>query len=244
MMDAYAAIHSRRDVRSGFLPDVPVADDVLTRVLEAAHAAPSVGLSQPWDFLVLRDRDLRQRVHAHVAAERAAYAAELPAARAAAFRELKVEAILDTPLNIAVTCDPTRGGRHTLGRRTQPRTAGYSAAAAVQNLWLAARAEGLGVGWVSFADERGLAALLGLPAHLEVVAYLCVGHVAEFRPEPELATAGWAARRPLRWAVHHDATGGGRCPARSLRTCSPRRSPRSRPRTRPRGPRPSSGWTG
>ncbi len=202
----YETVHSRRDVRGGFRLG-PVDDAVLTRVLEAAHAAPSVGFSQPWDFLVLRDRAVRERVHAHVAAARHAYAASLPAARAAAFRDVKVEAILDTPLNIAVTCDPTRGGRHVLGRHTQPRTAPYSVVGAVQNLWLAARAEGLGVGWVSFGDERALAELLGLPSHLELVAYLCVGHVDAFPDEPELATAGWARRRPLRWAVHHDTYG-------------------------------------
>ncbi|QYN32936.1 nicotinate-nucleotide--dimethylbenzimidazole phosphoribosyltransferase [Pseudonocardia sp. DSM 110487] len=202
----YDVVHSRRDVRTGFLSD-PVEDSVLTRVLEAAHAAPSVGFSQPWDFLVLRDRVVRERVHAHVAAAREAYAASLPAARAAAFRDVKVEAILDAPLNIAVTCDPTRGGRNVLGRHTQPQTAPYSVVGAVQNLWLAARAEGLGVGWVSFGDERALARLLGLPPHLELVAYLCVGHVDVFPDEPELATAGWAHRRPLRWAVHHDSYG-------------------------------------
>jgi nicotinate-nucleotide--dimethylbenzimidazole phosphoribosyltransferase len=206
-VDFYDVVHSRRDVRSGFLPDRPVEDAVLGRVLAAAHAAPSVGFSQPWDFLVLRDRGVRGRVHAHVTAAREAYAASLPAARAAAFRGLKVEAVLDTPVNIAVTCDPTRGGRHTIGRHTQPSMAPYSAVGAVQNLWLAARAEGLGVGWVSFGDERALAALLGLPAHLELVAYLCVGHVTGFAAEPELATAGWARRRPLRWAVHHDTYG-------------------------------------
>jgi nicotinate-nucleotide--dimethylbenzimidazole phosphoribosyltransferase len=202
----YDVVHSRRDVRSGFRAD-PVDDSALTRVLAAAHAAPSVGFSQPWDFLVLRDRALRERVHAHVAAARAAFAASLPAARAAAFRDVKVEAILDAPINIAVTCDPTRGGRHVLGRHTQPRTAPYSVVGAVQNLWLAARAEGLGVGWVSFGDERALAGLLGLPQHLELVAYLCVGHVDAFPDEPELAAAGWARRRPLRWAVHHDTYG-------------------------------------
>lgn len=202
----YEVVHSRRDVRSGFLPDV-IDPGVVRRVLEAAHAAPSVGFSQPWDFLLISDRGVRERVHAHVAAAREAYAAALPAARAAAFRDLKVEAILDTPLNIAVTCDPTRGGRHTLGRHTQPSTAAYSAVGAVQNLWLAARAEGLGVGWVSFGDEREMARLLGIPPHLQLVAYLCIGHVTGFADEPELASAGWARRRPLRWAVHHDTYG-------------------------------------
>jgi nicotinate-nucleotide--dimethylbenzimidazole phosphoribosyltransferase len=211
----YEVVRSRRDVRSGFRPDVPVSDAALTRVLEAAPAAPSVGFSQPWDFLVLRDRVVRERVHAHVAAAREAYAASLPAARAAAFRTVRVEAILDTPLNVAVTCDPTRGGRHVLGRHTQPRTALYSAVTAVQNLWLAARAEGLGVGWVSFGDERALAALLGLPPHLKLVAYLCVGHVAGFPDEPELASAGWARHRPLRWAVHHDTYGRRGLPGRN-----------------------------
>lgn len=203
----HRVVAARRDVRSGFRADVPVDDAALRRVLEAAHAAPSVGFSQPWDFVLIRDRAVRERVHALVAAARTAYSASLPAARAEAFRDLKVEAILDTPLNIAVTCDPTRGGRHTLGRHTQPRTAPYSTVGAVQNLWLAARAEGLGVGWVSFGDERAMARELGLPSHLELVAYLCIGHVTEFADRPELETAGWARRRPLRWAVHHEAFG-------------------------------------
>jgi nicotinate-nucleotide--dimethylbenzimidazole phosphoribosyltransferase len=114
---------------------------------------------------------------------------------------------VQTPVNIVVTCDPTRGGRHTLGRHAQPQTAAFSSVLAVANLWLAARAEGLGVGWVSFFDERELAAELGLPAHLEVIAYLCVGQVARFAPEPELELAGWARRRPLGWAVHAEEYG-------------------------------------
>ena len=197
----YQIVAARRDVRNGFLPD-PVSDEVLTRVLAAAHQAPSVGLSQPWDFIVVREAALRERVHALACRQREVFAASLPGARARAFQGLKVEAILDTPLSIVVTCDPTRGGRHVLGRHSQPQMAAYSAACAVQNLWLAARAEGLGVGWVSFFDERELAAVLGLPAHLEVVAYLCVGHVEAFPAVPELALSGWARQRPLAWAVH------------------------------------------
>ena len=135
------------------------------------------------------------------------YAAGLPGARSRAFADLKVESILDTPVNIAVTCDATRGGRHTLGRHSQPETAAFSSVLAVSNLWLAARAEGIGVGWVSFFDERELAAELGLPAHLEVVAYLCAGYVREFGPEPELQATGWARRRPVAWAVHEGAFG-------------------------------------
>jgi nicotinate-nucleotide--dimethylbenzimidazole phosphoribosyltransferase len=197
----YRVIAERRDVRQGFLPD-PVPDDVLARVLAAAHQAPSVGLSQPWDFIVITDPAQRERVAALARRNRDQYAAGLPAARARAFGHLKVESILDTPVNIAVTCDPTRGGRHTLGRHSQPETAGFSTVLAVSNLWLAARAEGLGIGWVSFFGHRDLAAELGLPAYLDVVAYLCVGYVREFGSEPELAATGWARRRPVSWAVH------------------------------------------
>jgi nicotinate-nucleotide--dimethylbenzimidazole phosphoribosyltransferase len=197
----YRLAAARRDMRNGFRPD-PVSDEVLTRVLAAAHQAPSVGLSQPWDFLIVRDREVRERVRALARQQREKFAASLPGARAMRFGDLKIEAILDTPLNIVVTCDPTRGGRHVLGRHAQPQVAAYSSVCAVQNLWLAARAEGLGVGWVSFFDERELSATLGLPAHLDIVAYLCVGHVDEFPPAPELAITGWARQRPLAWAVH------------------------------------------
>jgi len=202
----HRVIRERRDVRSTFLPDA-IPDEVLTRVLEAAHTAPSVGFSQPWDFLVLRSRETRQAVHDLAARQRDAYSASLPKARQRAFKDLKIEAILDTPVNIVVTCDPTRGGRHTLGRHSQPQMAPYSAALAVENLWLAARAEGLGVGWVSFFDERELTRTLDLPDHLSVVAYLCVGYVHEFPGEPELSGSGWAKRRPLSWAVHDEQYG-------------------------------------
>jgi len=197
----YRVIAERRDVREGFRPD-SVPDDVLRRVLAAAHQAPSVGFSQPWDFIVITERAQRERIAALARRNRDGYAAGLPAARSRAFGRLKVESILDTPVNIAVTCDATRGGRHTLGRHSQPETATFSSVLAVSNLWLAARAEGLGVGWVSFFDERELAAELGLPGHLEVVAYLCVGYVREFAPQPELEASGWARRRPAAWAVH------------------------------------------
>ena len=202
----YRVIHERRDIRNDFLSD-ELPTEVLTRILEAAHTAPSVGFSQPWDFLVLRDEERRQAVHDLAVRQRRAYAASLPKARAKAFAALKIEAILDTPVNIVVTCDPTRGGRHTLGRYTQPMMAPFSTCLAVENLWLAARAEGLGVGWVSFFDERELAETLGLPEHLQIVAYLCVGYVKRFPSEPELAGAGWAKRRPLSWAVHEEDYG-------------------------------------
>ncbi|OWA04834.1 5,6-dimethylbenzimidazole synthase [Streptomyces sp. CS227] len=199
-------MRERRDIRNGFRSD-PIPHDVLLRVLEAAHTAPSVGHSQPWDFVVIRSADTRQAMHELAERQREAYATSLPKGRAKQFKELKIEAILDTPVNIVVTADPTRGGRHTLGRHTQPQMAPYSSALAVENLWLAARAEGLGVGWVSFFDEREMVRELGLPDHLEVVAYLCVGYVDEFPEEPELMQAGWSKRRPLSWVVHEETYG-------------------------------------
>ncbi|MFH8890036.1 nicotinate-nucleotide--dimethylbenzimidazole phosphoribosyltransferase [Streptomyces sp. NPDC017949] len=199
-------MRERRDIRKGFRTD-PIPHEVLLRVLEAAHTAPSVGHSQPWDFVVIRSAETRRTMHELAQRQREAYAKSLPKGRAKQFKELKIEAILDTPVNIVVTADPTRGGRHTLGRHTQPQMAPYSSALAVENLWLAARAEGLGVGWVSFFDEREMVRALGLPEHLEVVAYLCVGYVDEFPEEPELAQAGWSQRRPLAWVVHEETYG-------------------------------------
>ncbi|MFF7896558.1 nicotinate-nucleotide--dimethylbenzimidazole phosphoribosyltransferase [Streptomyces sp. NPDC007907] len=199
-------MRERRDIRNGFRND-PIPHEVLLRVLEAAHHAPSVGHSQPWDFVVIRSADTRRAMHELAMRQRDAYAKSLPKGRAKQFKELKIEAILDTPVNIVVTADPTRGGRHTLGRHTQPQMAPYSAALAVENLWLAARAEGLGVGWVSFFDEREMVRALGLPEHLEIIAYLCVGYVDAFPDEPELLQAGWSKRRPLSWVVHEETYG-------------------------------------
>ncbi|MFE3741562.1 nicotinate-nucleotide--dimethylbenzimidazole phosphoribosyltransferase [Streptomyces sp. NPDC059134] len=199
-------MRERRDIRNGFRSD-PIPHEVLLRVLEAAHTAPSVGHSQPWDFVVIRSAETRRSMHELAQRQRDAYAKSLPKGRAKQFKELKIEAILDTPVNIVITADPTRGGRHTLGRHTQPQMAPYSSALAVENFWLASRAEGLGVGWVSFFDEREMVRVLGLPEHLEVVAYLCVGYVDEFPEEPELMQAGWSKRRPLSWVVHEETYG-------------------------------------
>ncbi|MGA4563337.1 nicotinate-nucleotide--dimethylbenzimidazole phosphoribosyltransferase, partial [Uniformispora flossi] len=202
----HRVMRDRRDVRVGFRAD-PVPDELLIRVLEAAHHAPSVGYSQPWDFVVIRSAETRALVQELAARQREAYAASLPKARAKQFLGIKTEAILETPVNIVVTVDSTRGGRHTLGRHTQPQMGPYSSALAVENLWLAARAEGLGVGWVSFFDERELSRTLGLPEHVEIVAYLCVGFVDQFPEDPELAQAGWAKQRPLSWVVHEEEYG-------------------------------------
>lgn len=202
----YRAVREPRDAHVGFRSD-PVADDLLTRILEAAHRAPSVGHTKPWDFLVIDDRTLRTRVHDLARDEREEYARARSGTGAQTFYGLEVEAILEAPLNIAVTVDPTRGPHHTPGHHTGPMSVPHSAVLAVENLWFAARAEGLGVGRIRFIDERAVARALDLPPHLDVVAYLCVGHVDEFPSGPELGLGGRVKERPLSWAVHHNRYG-------------------------------------
>jgi 5,6-dimethylbenzimidazole synthase len=202
----YRAIHERRDVRSQFLPG-PVPDDVLNRILDAAHHAPSVGFMQPWDFLVIRDTAVRQSVYRNFecASRRAAEAYN--GEQRKLYDGLKLAGILDAPVNVCVTCDPERARGNGLGRQTDPGVALYSTVCAVQNFWLAARAESLGVGWVSILDFEQVKATLGIPPALTLVAYLCVGYVSEFRPLPDLEEKGWETRAPLAGATHFDRWG-------------------------------------
>lgn len=202
----YRAIFERRDVRSQFLPE-PIPAEVLARLLQAAHHAPSVGFMQPWDFLVIESRELRSRIQASYARENARAAENYRGERAERYRRLKLEGILDSPVNLCITCDRRRGGPHVLGRNSMPEMDRFSTCLAVQNLWLAARAEGVGVGWVSILDPVELADLLGLPEGVEPVAYLCLGYVSEFLDEPELAAKGWRQRLPLTELVHGDGWG-------------------------------------
>ena len=202
----YRAIFERRDVRSQFRPD-PIPQAILTRVLAAAHHAPSVGFMQPWDFIVIDDPAVRGAVKSMFMCENARAAANYTGERAALYRAMKLEGILESPLNLCVTCDRTRGGPHVLGRNTIIETDLFSVCLAVQNLWLAARAEGIGVGWVSILVPTELAQLLGLPAHVHPVAYLCMGYVHEFLPMPELQQKGWRERVSLETLVHHNRWG-------------------------------------
>lgn len=192
----YDIIGARRDVRNEFTDD-PIDPAVLRRVLQAAHAAPSVGFMQPWNFILIRDAARRRAVQAAFAAANEEAAAMFEGERAATYRALKLEGITRAPLNIAVTCDRTRGGRVVLGRTHNRDMDLYSTVCAVQNLWLAARAEGIGVGWVSIFRPEDLRGLLGVPDHVEIVAYLCLGHVSELWAEPELAARGWRQRLDL-----------------------------------------------
>jgi 5,6-dimethylbenzimidazole synthase len=203
----YRAILGRRDVRGQFVSD-PIPDDLLARVLAAAHFAPSVGFMQPWSFILVRDAEVRGRIKQafHQANDEAARLFE--GERAERYRSLKLEGIQDAPLNICITCDRDRAGKVVLGRTHMPEMDLYSTVCAVQNLWLAARAEGLGVGWVSIMDPKALAAILGLPEQVVPVAYLCVGRVSEFLSRPELEDKGWRKRLDLADLVAFDRWGG------------------------------------
>ncbi|GAB2572472.1 5,6-dimethylbenzimidazole synthase [Dyella jejuensis] len=197
----YRAIHERRDVRSQFLPD-PIAPEILARLLHAAHHAPSVGFMQPWDFVIVDSIEMKRAVKALYDQANTEAASHYTDERAALYRRLKLEGIVDSPINVCITCDRQRGGPHVLGRNTMLDTDLFSTCLAVQNLWLAARAEGIGVGWVSIVDPTQLARTLGLPEHVYPVAYLCLGHVSEFLPRPELEIAGWRSRLPLEQLLH------------------------------------------
>ena len=201
--DFYKVLYGRRDVRSEFLTD-PVADDVLERILQAAHHAPSVGFSQPWNFILLRDPQIKQSIHdLHQQAN--AEAAEMFAdKRQQDYRQIKLAGILDAPINICITCDRERGGSVVLGKTHQPEMDIYSTVCAVQNLQLAARAENIGVGWVSIMDKQKLKTLLKIPERIEVVAYLCIGHVSHFYDEPELQVKSWKGRTDLAELVSTD----------------------------------------
>jgi 5,6-dimethylbenzimidazole synthase len=199
----YDAINRRRDTRAEFTGE-PVPEEVLTRVLSAAHAAPSVGLSQPWDFVLVGDPGTRRRFRAHVLEEREAFASSLPEDRAGTFTKIKVEGICEASLGVVVGYDPTRGGPHVLGRHAIADAGLYSVCCAIQNLWLAATAEGLGVGWVSLYREDFLRDLVGLPGHVRPVAWLCLGTVADLPDTPDLERHGWRHRSPLASVVHEE----------------------------------------
>ncbi len=194
----YKVIAERRDMRH-FLP-TPVDSEILTKILQAAHHAPSVGLMQPWRFIRISDKTLRKAIHKLVDAERintAQAIGELKnTTRMAEFMRLKVEGVLDCgELLVATLCD--KRDAHVFGRRTLPEMDIASVSCAIQNMWLAARAEGLGMGWVSLFDPIKLAKLLGIPADAKPIAILCLGYVNTFYKEPMLIEEGWATAKPL-----------------------------------------------
>ena len=197
----YDVIALRRDIRH-FLPDKDVEEPTLGRILGAAHLAPSVGFSQPWGFVVLRDRDKRRRIRESFLQCRQAEAARFSPERRDKYLAHKLEGILEAPLNVCVVVDLRDKGDAILGTTAQPEAVRASACCAVQNLWLAARAEGVGVGWVSIVEPAVLRSELGLPAGVEPIAYLCVGYPVAFRARPMLEETRWRERRPVADVVH------------------------------------------
>ncbi|WP_235736869.1 5,6-dimethylbenzimidazole synthase [Nocardioides alcanivorans] len=206
-MDLYEAIARRRDTRAEFTGE-PIDPDVLGRILEAANRAPSVGMSQPWVFVTVRQRATLESFRSHVLEERAVFAAGLEGERDSTFSRVKVEGICESGLGIVVGYDPTTAGEQVLGRHAIADAGLYSVCLAIQNLWLAATAEGIGVGWVSFYREAVLSSLVGFPPHIRPVAWLCVGTVASLPEVPDLERFGWRGRSPLSAALHDERYAG------------------------------------
>lgn len=202
----YRAIFTRRDVRSQFLSQA-IPDETLAQVLTAAHHAPSVGFMQPWNFLVIKGQTVKEEILGAFQKANAEAALLFPGEKQSLYHSLKLEGITAAPINLCVTCDRERGGPVVLGRTHNRDTDLYSTVCAVQNLWLAARAEGLGVGWVSIFNAADLSRILNLPDHVVPVAYLCLGWVKELHTSPELEAKGWRKRLDLAGLVFQDQWG-------------------------------------
>jgi 5,6-dimethylbenzimidazole synthase len=199
----YRVIAERRDVRRGFL-DAPLPEDLIGRLLAAAHSAPSVGLMQPSRFIVIRDYGIRKAVHQIFEEANRRALDTYNGEQAERYSNLKLEGILEAPQNLCVLCDRENERGHGLGRQTMPETAVYSTICAIQNFWLAARSEGVGVGWVSILDPMKLCNVLNIPDRLTLVAYLCFGYVEGFASEPDLERYGWERRIDLKTVVSYD----------------------------------------
>jgi 5,6-dimethylbenzimidazole synthase len=202
----YRSIFNRRDVRGQFLP-TPVPDEVLSRVLMAAHHAPSVGFMQPWNFLLVRSPEVKQRVRTVFDKAHAEAALMFPEGKREIYSQLKLEGIVEAPIGLCITCDRERTGPVVVGRTHIKTMDLFSSVCAVQNLWLAARAEGLGVGWVSIFNQPELQDALGIPRDIVPVAYLCIGYVSHFHDKPELEKAGWLPRLPIEELVYFEQWG-------------------------------------
>lgn len=199
----YKAIFSRRDVRSHFISK-PIEHATLTRILNAAHHAPSVGFSQPWNFILIKDSNTKNKIKESFEKERIRSSQLIEDPKRSKYLSFKLEGILESPINICVTYDPSRFGPFVIGRTSIPEAGLYSVCCAIQNLWLAARTEGLGLGWVSILSNETLKETLELPEQVIPVAYLCLGYVDEFSPKPDLETAGWLPRLNLEDVVYFE----------------------------------------
>jgi len=199
----YKAIYSRRDVRSNFTSE-SIDDQVLTRILKAAHHAPSVGFSQPWNFILVKNIETRKKIKESFEEEKDRSSSLVEEPRRSKYLSYKLEGILESAINVCVTYDPTKTGSFVIGRTSIPETGIFSVCCAVQNMWLAARTEGIGVGWVSILSNQALRDALDIPDHVLPVAYLCMGHVSKFEPKPDLETKGWLPRLKLDDVIYHE----------------------------------------
>ena len=199
----YKAIFSRRDVRSHF-PSEPIDDEIITRILNAAHHAPSVGFSQPWNFILIKNEETRKKIKESFILENKKAAELIEDPKKSKYLSLKLEGILESAINLCVTYDPTKFGPFVIGKTSIPEAGIYSVCCAIQNLWLASRAEGIGVGWVSILSNEELKKTLNLPARVVPIAYLCLGHVTEFAEKPDLETKGWLSRLKLDDVVYYE----------------------------------------
>jgi len=199
----YKTIFSRRDVRGQFKPE-PIPDDVLKRILTAAHHAPSVGFMQPWDFIIVKNQAIKEKIKVGFEQANQESAAMFSDEKMQQYKNLKLEGILESPVGICVTCDRSRNGPVVLGRTINPEMDLYSSVCAVQNLWLAARAENIGVGWVSIIQDDVIKSALNIPGDINIIAYLCLGYVSHFNEKPELEELGWLPRRDVNSAIHLD----------------------------------------
>ncbi len=199
----YKAIFSRRDVRS-FFTSRPIDEEILTRILNAAHHAPSVGFSQPWNFILIKDNETKKKIKESFEQEKKLSEDMIEEPRRSKYVSFKLEGILDAPVNVCVTYDPSKFGPFIIGRTSIPETGIYSVCCAVQNLWLAARTEGIGVGWVSIISNDVLKKVLNLPDHVTPIAYLCLGYVEKFAEKPDLQTAKWLPRLDLKDVIYYE----------------------------------------
>ncbi len=200
----YRVVYSRRDVRGEFLPD-SIDDKVLMRILTAAHHAPSVGFMQPWDFIVVRNPAVKQQIKDGFERAHNEAAALFEGERNKQYKTLKLEGIVEAPIGICVTCDRKRTGPVVLGRTANPEMDLYSSVCAVQNLWLAARAENIGVGWVSILHHEDTRNILGIPDEIVPIAWLCLGKVSSFHDQPELEQKGWLPRMDIADIIHENS---------------------------------------
>ncbi|MEB2274341.1 5,6-dimethylbenzimidazole synthase [Bacillus sp. ILBB4] len=198
----YKAIYGRRDVRTFLSDEIP--NETVYNILQAAHSGPSVGFMQPWNFILVSDTEVKNKLAWAADKERRALAIHYEGEKKENFLELKIQGLKEAALTICVTCDPTRGGSHVLGRNSIPETDMMSTACAIQNMWLASYAEGLAMGWVSFYKKNDVRDILHIPPHIDPVALMSIGYTDKYPEKPILEQANWEKRRDLDKLIYHN----------------------------------------